>query len=79
MKKSCSRCLRQLRARSLTLSALRGLLLLLALTALSGLFLLPEAAVPLGLGMVLALGLWMGSYALEAALLSACGQSHVKW
>lgn len=67
-----------LRVQSWVLSLLRGVLVLLCLAALAGLLLFPRAAVPLGLGMLLALGLWMGSYALEAALLSICGHSHAK-
>ena len=56
-------------------SLLRGALVLLCLAALAGLFRFPRAAIPLGLGMFLALGLWMGSYALEAALLSRAIQN----
>ena len=65
----------QLRVQSRVLSLLRNVLVLLCMAALAGLFRFPRAAIPLGLGMFLALGLWMGSYALEAALLSRAIQN----
>lgn len=67
-----------LQIQSWVLSLLRGALVLLCLAALAGLLLFPHAAVPLGVGMLLILGLWIGSYALEAALLSLCGRSCAK-
>ena len=62
----------QLRARSQVLTLLLGILVGLCLAALAGLFLLPRAAIPLAIGMALALGLWMASYLLEAALSADC-------
>lgn len=61
----------QLRVQSRVLSLLRNVLVLLCLAALAGLFLFPQLSISLGLGMLLGLGLWMGSYAPEALLLSA--------
>ena len=65
----------QLQVQGRVLSLLRGALVMLCLAALAGLFRFPRAAIPMGLGMFLALGLWMGSYALEAALLSRAIQN----
>ena len=76
MRKSCDRQeeLQQLQAQSQVLALLRGALAGLCLAALPGLFLLPQAAIPLGFGMALSLGLWMASYILEAALASRTTQ-----